>query len=160
MGDLAATDIRRLLSSLRLARACPQPGAAPRGDRRPRRESGLLVPEQPERGDAALFGEVERVAPVDVPILTAGESGTGKELVANAIQRSSARREQAPPRSASGRAAGARGRRRGRRRSRWSAQGAPRAGVSGRRGRPEAGRWGARRARRGSGYARVALQHA
>jgi hypothetical protein len=108
----------------------------------------------------ALFGEVERVAPVDVPILTAGESGTGKELVANALQRSSARREQAPPRSASGRAAGARGRRRGRRRSRWSAQGAPPAGVSGGRGRPEAGRWGARRARRGSGYARVALQHA
>ena len=42
----------------------------------------------------ALFAEVERFAPVDVPILIRGESGTGKELVAKAIQRLSARRER------------------------------------------------------------------
>jgi len=42
----------------------------------------------------ALFDEIERFAPVDVPILIRGESGTGKELVAKAIQRLSARRER------------------------------------------------------------------
>ena len=42
----------------------------------------------------ALFAEVERFAPVDVPILIRGESGTGKELVAKAIQRLSRRRER------------------------------------------------------------------
>jgi DNA-binding NtrC family response regulator len=42
----------------------------------------------------ALFAEVERFAPVDVPILIRGESGTGKELVARAIQRLSRRRER------------------------------------------------------------------
>src|SRR5262249_9584936 len=41
----------------------------------------------------ALFDEIERFAPIDVPILIRGESGTGKELVAKAIQRLSRRRE-------------------------------------------------------------------
>ncbi len=108
---------------------------------------------------AALLGKVDRDAAVDVPMLTATEPWAGKELVANAIQRSSARREQAPPRSASERAAEVRGEA-ARKAPRGSAQTTPRAGVSGGRGWPEAGRWGARRARRGSGYARVALQHA
>ena len=39
----------------------------------------------------ALFRRIERVAPVDVPVLIQGESGTGKELVAGAIQRLSQR---------------------------------------------------------------------
>jgi transcriptional regulator with GAF, ATPase, and Fis domain len=34
-----------------------------------------------------LFQRIERVAPVDVPVLVVGESGTGKELAARAIQR-------------------------------------------------------------------------
>ncbi len=42
----------------------------------------------------ALFAEIERFAPVDVPILIRGESGTGKELVAKAIQLLSRRRER------------------------------------------------------------------
>lgn len=42
----------------------------------------------------ALFERIERVAPIDVPVLIRGESGTGKELVASAIQRLSARAEQ------------------------------------------------------------------
>ncbi|MGH2359434.1 MAG: sigma 54-interacting transcriptional regulator [bacterium] len=42
----------------------------------------------------ALFDEIKRFAPVDVPILIRGESGTGKELVAKAIQRLSGRRER------------------------------------------------------------------
>src|SRR6187402_963672 len=41
-----------------------------------------------------LFAEIERFAPVDVPVLIRGESGTGKELVARAIQRLSPRRER------------------------------------------------------------------
>jgi DNA-binding NtrC family response regulator len=41
-----------------------------------------------------LFRRIERVAPIDVPVLIHGESGTGKELVARAIQRLSARRER------------------------------------------------------------------
>src|SRR5262245_56214604 len=41
----------------------------------------------------ALFADIERFAPVDLPILIRGESGTGKELVAKAIQRLSRRRE-------------------------------------------------------------------
>jgi antitoxin (DNA-binding transcriptional repressor) of toxin-antitoxin stability system len=57
-------------------------------------------------GAPALFGEVARV---DAPMLTAAESGTGKKRVAYAVQRASAQREQAPPRSACGRAAGIRG---------------------------------------------------
>jgi transcriptional regulator with GAF, ATPase, and Fis domain len=39
----------------------------------------------------ALFRRIERVAPIDVPVLILGESGTGKELVARAIQQLSAR---------------------------------------------------------------------
>ncbi len=39
----------------------------------------------------ALFRRIERVAPIDVPVLICGESGTGKELVAAAIQRLSVR---------------------------------------------------------------------
>ncbi len=39
----------------------------------------------------ALFRRIERVAPIDVPVLIRGESGTGKELVATAIHRLSAR---------------------------------------------------------------------
>jgi two-component system, NtrC family, response regulator HydG len=41
-----------------------------------------------------LFRRIERVAPIDVPVLIKGESGTGKELVARAIQRLSSRRER------------------------------------------------------------------
>jgi DNA-binding NtrC family response regulator len=41
-----------------------------------------------------LFVEIERFAPVDVPVLIRGESGTGKELVARAVQRLSRRRER------------------------------------------------------------------
>ncbi|MBI4611942.1 MAG: sigma 54-interacting transcriptional regulator [Candidatus Rokubacteria bacterium] len=39
----------------------------------------------------ALFRQVKRIAPVDVPVLIQGESGTGKELVATAIHRLSPR---------------------------------------------------------------------
>jgi len=39
----------------------------------------------------ALFRRIERVAPIDVPVLIIGESGTGKELAARAIQRLSRR---------------------------------------------------------------------
>src|SRR5215813_1117405 len=42
----------------------------------------------------ALFADIERFAPVDVPVLIRGESGTGKELVARAVQRLSRRRER------------------------------------------------------------------
>jgi DNA-binding NtrC family response regulator len=42
----------------------------------------------------ALFGRIEQVAPLRVPVLIQGESGTGKELVATAIQRLSTRRER------------------------------------------------------------------
>ena len=42
----------------------------------------------------ALFRRIERVAPIDVPVLIQGESGTGKELVASAIQRLSRRRDR------------------------------------------------------------------
>jgi DNA-binding NtrC family response regulator len=38
-----------------------------------------------------LFGRIEQVAPLRVPVLIQGESGTGKELVASAVQRLSAR---------------------------------------------------------------------
>ena len=42
----------------------------------------------------ALFGRIEQVAPLRVPVLIQGESGTGKELVATAIQRLSTRSER------------------------------------------------------------------
>jgi DNA-binding NtrC family response regulator len=42
----------------------------------------------------ALFRRIERVAPIDVPVLIRGETGTGKELVARAIWERSARRHR------------------------------------------------------------------
>ena len=39
-----------------------------------------------------VFTRIERVAPLDVPVLILGESGTGKELVAAAIHQLSGRR--------------------------------------------------------------------
>lgn len=41
-----------------------------------------------------IFKVIGRVAPTDTTILIQGESGTGKELIANAIQRHSARRDK------------------------------------------------------------------
>src|SRR5262249_30949209 len=41
-----------------------------------------------------LFADIERFAPLEVPVLIRGESGTGKELVARAVQRLSRRRER------------------------------------------------------------------
>ncbi len=41
-----------------------------------------------------LFRQIERVAPINVPVLIQGETGTGKELVAEAIWRLSARRQR------------------------------------------------------------------
>ena len=43
-------------------------------------------------GMQALFRRIERVAPLDVPVLIVGETGTGKELVARALHELSRRR--------------------------------------------------------------------
>ena len=48
-----------------------------------------------ERADAALFAQIAKVAPTRTRVLITGESGTGKELIARAIHRASALREQA-----------------------------------------------------------------
>ena len=42
----------------------------------------------------ALFRRIERVAPIDVPVLICGETGTGKELVARAIWQLGSRRDR------------------------------------------------------------------
>jgi transcriptional regulator with PAS, ATPase and Fis domain len=41
-----------------------------------------------------LKDDIERIAPLDVPVLILGESGTGKELVAHSIHRLSSRKSQ------------------------------------------------------------------
>jgi two-component system, NtrC family, response regulator AtoC len=64
--------------------------------RRTRADSGqrgcLLVTQNP--GMRKILAAIERIAPIDAPVLITGESGTGKELAANAISEGSARREQ------------------------------------------------------------------
>src|SRR5262245_19475193 len=42
----------------------------------------------------ALFRRIEKIAPVDVPVLIQGESGTGKELIAKAVHGLSRRRDR------------------------------------------------------------------
>ena len=51
-----------------------------------------LVGNSPKMQD--IFRMIHRVGPSDVPVLITGESGTGKELVARAIHRQSARKDQ------------------------------------------------------------------
>jgi transcriptional regulator with PAS, ATPase and Fis domain len=66
-----------------------------------KREAQALRRESPEshemvgNSDAIrrLKDDIERVAPLDVPVLVLGESGTGKELVASSIHRRSKRQE-------------------------------------------------------------------
>jgi DNA-binding NtrC family response regulator len=62
--------------------------------RAPRREGedfeGMIGASKPMR---ELFGLVERVAPLDLPVLLQGETGTGKEGLARALHRRSARPE-------------------------------------------------------------------
>jgi two-component system response regulator HydG len=43
----------------------------------------------------AMLGDVERVSPLQIPVLIYGESGTGKELVARAIHDNSSRKNEA-----------------------------------------------------------------
>jgi DNA-binding NtrC family response regulator len=45
-------------------------------------------------GMQRVFSTIERVAPVDLPVLIEGESGTGKEMVARAIHEGSGRRDR------------------------------------------------------------------
>lgn len=52
---------------------------------------GELIGASP--GIQKIFGLVERVGPSDATVLITGESGTGKELVANALHRSSSRKD-------------------------------------------------------------------
>ncbi|SRR6266545_4334629 len=42
----------------------------------------------------ALFGDLARIAPTDLPLLLEGETGTGKDLAAESVHRASARAEQ------------------------------------------------------------------
>src|SRR3990167_5850551 len=65
------------------------PGGADLGGAGGRGGPGGLIGRSPAM--QALFRRIERVAPIDVPVLIRGESGTGKELVAGAIQRLSQR---------------------------------------------------------------------
>ncbi len=41
-----------------------------------------------------VFAKIEKVSPIDVPVLILGESGTGKELIANAIHSNSKRKNR------------------------------------------------------------------
>ncbi|MBI5016768.1 MAG: sigma 54-interacting transcriptional regulator [Deltaproteobacteria bacterium] len=67
-----------------------------------KRLSAGLPPEAPEFADILhrsvemqrVIARARRVAPRSVPVLIEGESGTGKELLARAIHRTSARRDQ------------------------------------------------------------------
>ena len=52
---------------------------------------GLMGDSQPMQ---EVFRMIRRVGPSEVPVLITGESGTGKELVARAIHRQSARKDQ------------------------------------------------------------------
>ncbi len=58
-----------------------------RQDTRARRDA------RQERGDAAVFRTIEKVAEYKTTVLVTGESGTGKELVARAIHARPARRQ-------------------------------------------------------------------
>ncbi len=89
----AATLLEECLHAVGTAMSSQQPPANPRGTIR----GALVFPEDyvpcESASMRALYGELERLIPGDLPILITGETGVGKEAIARSIHLSSSRKE-------------------------------------------------------------------
>ena len=92
LADQAAIAVDRMLRDEALTEELVQSKRALAVAKRGRRKPTNLLGDSPVM--KALRAEIDKLAPLDLPVLVLGDTGTGKELVARALHERSGRRKQ------------------------------------------------------------------